>query len=58
MHKVKLVTLKDVKFNKDLFVPMKTGTKVDEMFSSDGGLRPATNTILTGDPGAGKTTVL
>jgi len=58
MNKVKLVTLKDVKFNKDLFVPMKTGTKVDEMFSSDGGLMPATNTILTGDPGAGKTTVL
>ena len=58
MQTVKLVTLDQINFNKDLFIPMRTGTQIDEMFSSEKGLMPATNTIFTGDPGSGKTTVL
>jgi len=58
MQTVKLVKLDQINFNKDLFIPMRTGTQIDEMFSSEKGLMPATNTIFTGDPGSGKTTVL
>ena len=59
-QKVKIQTIKmdDMQFNKKLFEPMKTGTKVDAFFSMEGGVMPGTNVVITGDPGVGKTTVL
>jgi len=56
--KVKTVQMDDLTFNKNLFIPMKTKTKVDPFLSSEGGLMPGTNIVFTGDPGVGKTTVL
>ena len=53
-----LVKLQDVKFNDDLFIPIKTKTIVDSVFSTEGGLFPGTNTVVIGDPGVGKSTVL
>ena len=55
---VKTIKMDDMEFNKKLFEPMKTGTKVDQFFSMEGGVMPGTNVVVTGDPGVGKTTVL
>jgi DNA repair protein RadA/Sms len=56
--KVNTVKMNDLVFNDDLFVPMKTHTRVDEFFSNEGGIMPGVNLVATGDPGVGKTTVL
>ena len=53
-----LVKMKDVVFNDDLFIPIKTKTIVDSLLSTEGGLFPGTNTVVIGDPGVGKSTVL
>jgi DNA repair protein RadA/Sms len=53
-----LVKMQDVTFNDDLFIPMKTKTIVDSLLSSEGGVFPGTNTVVIGDPGVGKSTVL
>tara|TARA_R110000772_G_scaffold189332_1_gene300335 strand:- start:344 stop:1147 length:804 start_codon:yes stop_codon:yes gene_type:complete len=45
-------------FDPQLFVPMKTGTKIDALLSSEGGMMKGTNVAFVGDPGVGKTTVL
>ena len=55
---VKTIKMSDLSFDKNLFVPMATKTKVDKFFSADGGIMPGTNIVCTGDPGVGKTTVL
>jgi len=55
---VKTVKMDDLTFNDKLFTPMRTKTKVDQFFSSDKGVMPGTNVVITGDPGVGKTTVL
>ena len=56
--KLNLVKMKDVVFNDDLFIPMKTKTIVDSVLSTEGGVFPGTNTVVIGDPGVGKSTVL
>ena len=53
-----LVKMQDVTFNDDLFIPTKTKTIVDSVLSTEGGLFPGTNTVVIGDPGVGKSTVL
>ena len=53
-----LVKMQDVTFNDDLFIPIKTKTIIDSLLSSEGGLFPGTNTIVIGDPGVAKSTVL
>jgi len=53
-----LVKMQDVTFNDDLFIPTKTKTIVDSLLSTEGGLFPGTNTVVIGDPGVGKSTVL
>ncbi len=58
MLQVKVTKMSDLKFEKNLFNPLKTGRKIDEFFSGDRGIMPGTNTVITGDPGIGKTTVL
>jgi len=35
---LKLVKMKDVKFNDDLFIPIKTKTIVDSVLSTEGGV--------------------
>ena len=55
--KITTVKMKDVKFDKALFTPMRTGKKIDKLFSLEGGLMRGTNYAIVGDPGAGKTTV-
>ncbi len=55
---IKLVKMKDVTFDDSLFTPMKTKTIVDSVLSTEGGLFPGTNTVIIGDPGVGKSTVL
>ena len=56
--KPELVKMDNVEFNKDLFVPMPTGKKIDDLLSSEGGLMKGTNFAFIGDPGVGKTTVI
>jgi len=55
---VELVKMKDKTFNDDLFIPIKTKTIVDSILSTEGGIFPGTNTVVIGDPGVGKSTVL
>jgi len=55
---IKLTKMNDVKFDDSLFTPTKTGTIVDTILSNEGGVFPGTNTIVVGDPGVGKSTVL
>ena len=45
-------------FDPQLFIPMQTGTKIDALLSSEGGMMKGTNVAFVGDPGVGKTTVL
>ena len=55
---VRVKRMSDYNFDKKLFMPMKTGAKIDHFFSAEGGIMPGTNIVVTGDPGVGKTTVL
>ena len=52
------MVMDDFKFNPELFVPMSTNKKIDNLLSSEGGLMKGTNVAFVGDPGVGKTTVL
>ena len=56
--KPQLVKMDNLSFDKDLFVPMPTGKKVDALLSSEGGLMKGTNFAFVGDPGVGKSTVM
>lgn len=55
---IELVKLKDVEFDERLFVPIKTGTYLDEFVSRKGGFLPGINIMITGDPGVGKSSNL
>lgn len=44
--------------NGDLMRQFKTNTTLDVMFSHEGGIPVGTNVMVTGDPGAGKTTMM
>jgi len=48
----------DLQFSDELFQPMKTGTELDVIFSTEGGLMPGTNMMLAGGPGSGKSTIV
>jgi len=54
--KINLVKVGDIKYDPSIFIPMKTGDSIDYMFSTEGGIYPATNYLLVGDPGIGKST--
>ena len=58
LKNVQLTQMDDVSFNDSLFVPIKTNTIVDSILSTEGGVFPGTNTVVIGDPGVGKSTVL
>jgi KaiC/GvpD/RAD55 family RecA-like ATPase len=51
------IRLRDVHYDPKIFIPMHTGTIVDTFFSNKGGIPRATNFIVVGDPGCGKTTI-
>ena len=53
-----IVKMKNYNFDPKLFVPMRSGTMVDDVLSMERGLMPGTVTMTVGDPGVGKTTVL
>lgn len=55
---IKLVRGSELKFNDSLFQPMKTNSEVDIILSTEGGIMPGTNMVLTGGPGSGKSTVV
>ena len=54
---LELVRMKDQDFDPVLFEPMATGKPVDKLFTNDGGIPRATNYMVVGDPGVGKSTV-
>jgi DNA repair protein RadA/Sms len=54
---VELVQLSKVKFDKRVFESMSGGKAIDKLFSTQGGIPRATNYIVIGDPGVGKSTV-
>ena len=56
--KINLTKLDDLAFSDELFIPMSTGTSIDNFLSNEGGFLPGTNNMITGAPGVGKTTVL
>lgn len=55
--KSKIVRMRDISFDPTLFETMRTGKKIDDLLSSEGGFPRSTNFILVGDPGIGKSTV-
>jgi len=55
---IELVQIDDCKFDPILFTNLPLGEQtLDAFFSNEGGLPKATNLIIIGDPGAGKTTI-
>ncbi len=56
--KVKLFRGSELSFSDELFKPMATGTELDVIFSTEGGLMPGTNMMLAGGPGSGKSTIV
>lgn len=50
--------MSDLNFNDNLFIPMVSGSMIDSAFSTEGGIMSATNMVIAGAPGVGKTTVL
>lgn len=55
-RKINLVQVADLEYDEAIFNPMRTNDAIDYMFSSEGGIYPATNYMIIGDPGIGKST--
>lgn len=53
-----VIQIKDLKFGQDLFRNFSSGTVLDELLSSGGGLPKGVNYMVIGDPGVGKTTIV
>ena len=53
---INLIKISQLDYDDAIFIPMKTGTPIDYMFSTEGGIYPATNYMIIGDPGIGKST--
>lgn len=51
------VNMQTVKIDKTNLQPIKTGTALDRLFSRKDGIMPGTVNIITGESGAGKTTI-
>ena len=50
--------LSDLNIDSRMMNTMKSGLNVDNLFSHEGGIPAATNIMMIGDPGVGKTTIL
>jgi len=55
--KSRLTQISNVNYEKGLFEAHLTNTPLDGLFSIDGGVPKATNWMVVGDPGVGKSTV-
>lgn len=53
-----IVKLKDINIDPRMMDTMKSGLTLDSILSSEGGIPCASNYMMIGDPGVGKTTVL
>ena len=51
------VRMVDQVFDPKIFQPIKTGKSIDQLLSTHGGFPRATNFMMVGDPGVGKSTV-
>ena len=58
MLEVKVTQMRSFDFDPKMFNPLRTGRKIDQFFSAEHGVMPGTCTVVAGDPGVGKTTVL
>lgn len=54
----KVTKLNDLNIDPKMMNTFKSGLKVDQLFSHEGGIPAATNIMMIGDPGVGKTTIL
>lgn len=54
----KIVKVKDIIFDKNLFVNYLSGTVLDLLLCSYRGLPKGVNYMVIGDPGVGKTTII
>ena len=52
------VKMKDVEFDPKMFIPLQTGTLLDDYMSFTHGIMPATNIMVQGPAGSGKSSVL
>jgi len=50
--------LKNTEINDSMFESLKTGKNIDHILSSEGGIMRGTNTVVTGEPGIGKSTIV
>ena len=53
-----IVKMRDVRFDKDLFINFRTRTILDYLLCSYQGLPKGVNYMIIGDPGVGKTTII
>lgn len=53
----RLIKINNVSYSEGLFDTHKTGTALDGLFSIKGGIPKATNWMIVGDPGVGKTSI-
>jgi len=53
-----LIKINDVKYDSELFEAWEMNNALDTLFSIDGGIPKATNWMIVGDPGVGKSTLL
>lgn len=54
----RIVKMRDVRFDKSLFVNFRTRTVLDNLLCSYQGLPKGVNYMIIGDPGVGKTTII
>ena len=52
-----IVKMGEIEYDPNMFVPLKSNSPLDFVFSKKGGIMPATNYIILGDPGIGKSTL-
>lgn len=55
---IQLIRGSELQFDNSIFEPLRTDTPVDDILSSSRGLMPATNMVICGGPGSGKSTIV